>query len=238
MRLGDLAKQVLKEVSVPASDDLRGKTWYHGTPLEAAEKIASSRVLKPAEVAKKANLAPQAGMVYLTSNLHEGLQYAIFRNGGSFYQSDPRMQQLDGKYGALVVISGDDLKNIEPDEDTVADILGHVDRKTNYFRPDSPYYDRMGDAAMGWLIYLAQKKAPSTYRSYVLNGDYDLGTKLGKVLMKYMTPAQKLQLVLEGGKLGNEGEIPVSEVWKIPFTAVWEIARKPETFRQFSERLL
>ena len=225
MKLVQLLNEIIKE-AVPVPEELKGKTWYHGTKEELVQKIISEKALIPPTTPGKGDMSPQLGKVYITSDVKEGIGYAFFRNGGHLEYPRPGWETKEA-YGYLVVIQGTDMKEYEPDEDIVADLVGDYDsNKEN------------GVHKYQWLRDLSQRVAPKQFDKYEKQGDYAYGTKLGKMVVKYLTPAQKLLLVLAGKKMGHEGSIPVSEVWKLDQRKREEYLKNPEGFRDISEKLL
>ena len=226
MNLVSIYNEIIAE-AVPVPEELKGKIWYHGTKKEFVNKIISDKALMPPESPGKRDMSPQLGKVYMTSDIKEGIGYAFFRN--NLYIEYPRKGwETEEGFGYLVVINGKDMKEFEPDEDIVADLIPDYDDNKN---PD-------GTHKYQWLRDLAKNVAPKQFDKYETRGDYEYGTKLGKMLMKYITPAQKLLLVLAGQKLGHEGKIPVSEVWELDFRKREEYLKNPEGFRNISKRLL
>lgn len=170
--------------------------WYHGTTSEYLEGIMRDKALKPSEIVTVRTtrmMAPQHGRVYLTHNVEEALSYAYMRISS----------KNQGKIlPILVVVDGKELKDFNPDEDTIADLV--------------PKYITSEKFDNRWLRSLAMSKAPKALERYDRMGDYAYGTSLGKTLMKYLTDEQKYKLIEYGKKIAHEGPVQIKEIWQLP----------------------
>lgn len=219
-----LIREALEEMAPPV-DFLSSMEWYHGAAPDRIASIMSDGHLKPSDLVKKGSrrqMAPQFGKVYLTHDIVEGIGYAFFRAGshmGGHLQSK-------GNKAYLVVVDGGALKDVDPDEDIIADLI-----------PDYP--DNMdGDRhKFQWLRNLASRVAPKAFQRYEVYGDYAYGTALGKMLMKYLTDEQKIELISHGKKMAHGGEIPIREVWELDIANKEQYKNDPNGFRQFSKRV-
>lgn len=207
-------------VETPAPSDLQVKTWYHGTTLEAGQSISKEGFLR-APKPKRGLMDPMKDSVYITSDLKEALGYAFFRSGS--HLEYPK----EGATGfcALIVIDGQDLSEVNPDEDTIADLI------PDYVKTES------GEHKYPWLVSMAKAYAPKEYEKYQRYGDYRYGIALGKKLVRHLTDGQRLKLIEASGKLAHLGQIPVEEVWKIPLSEVKFLQQNPEDFRLVGERI-
>ena len=201
----------LKEFAMPTSE-LRSKLWYHGTREELAYKILEDKALKIDPTPRKAYMAPQKNRIYLTNNLEDGIGYAFFRNGSHLsYPNAPN----DG-YAYLVVVNGNDLKDVNPDEDIIADL----------------YYSSLPE--FSWIKPLCKRVDPKLSHKYDTIGDYRFGTALGKKVVEWLTDEQKIQLINHGCKLAGSGDLPIYQLWKIPLNKQKELKENPSNYKKFS----
>lgn len=170
--------------------------WYHGTNSTYLESLLRDKQLKPSEVVTvrtTAMMAPQHGKVYLTHDVEEALSYAYMRI---------RSRDMGKIFPILVVVSGKELKDFNPDEDTIADLV--------------PKYIKSEKFDNRWLRSLAMSKAPKALEKYDRFGDYAYGTSLGKTLMKYLSDEEKYKLIEYGKKIAHSGSIDIKEIWQLP----------------------
>lgn len=127
----------LLEMAQP-SETVRGKTYWHGTDtLKAAESIMKNG-LDPAHTDTKYGDAQPLGRpvkdhVYLTSKLDYAVIYAL---GGDMVgtmkdhpHSDAEMKiYRKDPYGYVFEFDGKDLVDVQPDEDSVGELLGNYAR--------------------------------------------------------------------------------------------------------------
>lgn len=110
--------------AAPSVDLDPRKVYYHGTPSEKAGKsILRSGIEPPDLSSRKGPLRPVDGKVYLTPRLSYGIIYAL---GGDMAGSEIREDfwSRTGEWGYLFVVPGKALKEVQPDEDSVGEMLG------------------------------------------------------------------------------------------------------------------
>lgn len=183
------------------SDFHKSTTWFHGTSLKAGMQIASDGFLRPSQIVTsrtKRFMAPVYNRVYLTHNVEEALGYAKFPSS-------------EDRRGVLVIVKGENLKDIQPDEDIIADLI--PDYNTN----------EDGSHKYPWLVRIANDYYPKDLEKYNKRGDYAYGTALGKKLVKHLSDKQKHELIAVGKKIATEGEIKVDKVFVIDFNDGEEI---------------
>lgn len=182
-------EEYLNEMAMPSSKQ-RGAFWYHGTSKEYIDKIIKDKALKPSEAVTKNTrrlMAPVFGKVYLTSKIDEAIGYAYFRS--------PVNTPV-----YLVIVDGKTLKDIQPDEDVIADILQTEDTIKGF----------------EWLDRLAKYTDPKLYAKFQDMGDYAYSVSLAKKVVKQLSDDQKIELINKGMKIAHSGEIEISEVWELP----------------------
>ena len=179
----------LNEMAIPSSAQI-DSFWYHGTSKEYIGKIIQDKVLKPSEhVTKRSRglMKPVFDKVYLTSDINEGIDYAYFRsplNTAAY----------------LVVVEGKALKDIQPDEDVIADLLQTEDTIEGF----------------EWLDRLAKYTDPKLYAKFHRMGDYAYSVSLAKKVVNKLSDEQKIELINKGMKIAHSGAIEISQVWELP----------------------
>lgn len=182
-------KDYINEMAMPSSKQ-KGAFWYHGTSKEYIDKIIKDKALKPSEAVTKSTrrlMAPAFGKVYLAGNADEAIGYAYFRS--------PVNTPV-----YLVVVDGKALKDIQPDEDVIADLLQTEDTIKGF----------------EWLDRLAKYIDPKLYAKFHSMGDYAYSVSLAKKVVKQLSDNQKIELINQGMKIAHSGEIEISEVWELP----------------------
>lgn len=195
------------EMAVPTKDITTGN-WYHGTTEEGAKKIIQDGYLKPSEIVTKKSrgyMAPAFGRVYLYNDLQRAIDTSSF-------VIERTKKIKDVKYGYVVTVKGSDLKDIFPDEDTIADTIAvSIEGEEGGFNPK-----------WSWLPKLAKEKLPELYdryvgkstKSYDVHKKFNIGTLLGKKLIPYLTDEQILFICSRSDRLAHEGKIPIYKVEK------------------------
>ena len=122
------------------SSTMRTQTFYHGTANSSSglQILEQGLVIPPEEKTMQKNfMKPVVGKVYLTPSIQYAIIYAL---GGDMAGHDlpPNWLVKEGRYGYLFQINGIDLEDVQPDEDSVGEIL---------YNKNGPY----------WLKNLAEK---------------------------------------------------------------------------------
>lgn len=192
-KLGDVLKLVvvdrLMEMAEPTCP-IKEKMWYHGTNEEGAKGMMESGYLKPSsKVTAKSRGAmdPVFNKIYLTADLNEAVRYALFRT------------DVD-EVPYLIGVTGEALRDIQPDEDVIADLL-QTDKTIKGFE---------------WLIPIAKRIDNKLYNLFKREGDYEYSVRLAKKMVNVLSDEQKIDLINKGMKIAHSGAIPVSHVWQLP----------------------
>ena len=193
----------------------KAKTYYHGTPMsEFAKSIFVNGIHPPDLTGRSDNLRPREGKVYITPEIKYSLVYAL---GGSVAGggADTVKHMLDhvGRYGYLFVIPGERVSDIEPDEDSIGEMI----------------YDGTPE----WLHELASEQLEGVeYGDYeddtdeygglgvdlfydVMGGEYEAWAVAGKMLLPILSDEQKLSLIDNGAHVAHSGKLIPSECWRI-----------------------
>lgn len=126
----------MNEMVEPSSEH-RQKTYYHGTGnLDNAINIFKNG-FKAREITSRKLAAPVKGKVYMTSDLRTAVIYAM--EGVMMGSKESRNLDKNRRYGVVFEISGSELGDIQPDEDSVGEILkGSIDW---FDKGKKPFYD-------------------------------------------------------------------------------------------------
>lgn len=184
-------KNYIEEMAMPRSLDTK-KTYYHGTSSEKAAKGILNKGISPPDLTSRHGLTkPIEGKVYITTDLRYALVYAL---EGDIIGSDYNFSKWDIEpIGYIFIIEGKQLKDIQPDEDSVGEMV----------------YKKQPE----WLYKLAvMNLADSTMRK-VMDGEYAYWAKAGKVLVKKMSDNQKLELIDMGAHIAHTGALKPKELW-------------------------
>jgi len=193
----------LEEMALP-QDFHRSKTYYHGTSKAISAKGIFEKGIQPPDLTnRKGKLKPVEGKVYITHSLEMGIIYAL---GASMlgYDMTSFLKNDEDRYGYLFVIDGNQLKDIQPDEDNVGEFIYKCYKNPGYKLTNN----------LLWLDYLAITKLTPNQLQRVKHGEYNDWAMAGKKLMKFMTDDQKIQLIDLGANIAHHGAIIPKEVWK------------------------
>lgn len=208
-------KQYIREMAMPRELDLK-KIYYHGTDSDkAAQGILKKGISPPDLTTRKGYLRPVEGKVYITTNLEYATIYAI---GGNMIGSDHILSGWDKDPTAYIfVIDGKQLKDIQPDEDSIGEMI----YKQN---PE-------------WLYRLANRNFTSSTMKKIMDGEYEYWAKAGKVLNKKMTDQEKLQLIDLGAHIAHTGNLKPKEAWAMPKTDNKLLKKDASNFFKIAKRI-
>lgn len=209
-------KTYITEMSLPREQDIV-KEYYHGTYNEKAiQSIIKNGIQPPALCTVKRNLTPREGKVYITPTLKYAVIYCI---GGDMIGNIIDDYQLEtwGRYGYLCVIDGKDLHDIQPDEDSIGEMI--------YKKSPNWIYEK----AKHWL-------APSIMKK-VMEGEYSYWAKAGKVLVTKLSDYEILQLIDAGAHIAHHGAIRPSQIWKFDKSLSKDLTPLCTNFWQLAERI-
>jgi hypothetical protein len=232
-----------EELDEAAPDDvMRGNVFYHGVASTMAAEAIMVEGLKGQETQGKGKLAPVAGKVYLTSDISYALHYAL---GGNYQHA---MQEAAGDfksdlrtdpYGYLFVIKGSDLKDVQPDEDSIGEWMsGHSIH--NGYR----YSDLLNAKCAfptGTKEYSVWNfiKSNMTEKQFVdsMQGLYAAWASGGKRALKSMPDWMKVYLINQGTHIAHHGSIMPSECWRILKADLSKLKKDGSNFFQIAKRI-
>ena len=211
-------QKYIHEMAIPRELDLK-KTYYHGTSTDNFGQGILKKGINPPDLTtkKKNNLTPVEGMVYITPNLEYALIYAL---GANMIGSDslPDFMTKKGEENMyLFVIDGKQLKDIQPDEDSIGEMI----MKKNPM----------------WLYNMADNILAASTMRRIMNGEYSYWAKGGKVLLRRMTDQQKLELIDAGAHIAHTGALKPREAWILPKTDNHKLKKNGSNFFKIAKRI-
>ena len=217
-------RKVLTEVI-----DTQTKVYYHGTPSkEAAESILRSGIQPPDLSSRQGALTPVQGKVYITPDISYAQIYAI---GGDLAGNDAsRMVENYGQFGYMFVIDGDKLGDIQPDEDSVGEMIhdeeiSWLNDMARYYLEEEPYDDE-GQNLGYYNLYDA-----------VMGGEYDAWATAGKFLLDEMSDIEKQKLIDAGAHIANTGVLIPSKAYRIDRNKTQQLKRDGSNFFDLAEEI-
>jgi hypothetical protein len=218
------------------------KTYYHGTSKEENAKSILQNGIQPPDLTlkKKHKLTPEKGKVYITPALDYALIYALGYNmAGQDISDQYDVKEKKEIYGYIFVIDGKQLKDIQPDEDGVGEILyDYVAMKNGKSTLAGSGLNKEQLSKLKWLDDLAKYVlTPLQYQKVIRYDDYADFAVAGKKLNKYMSEQQKLELIDAGAHIAHEGKIDFKECWRIDKRRSQELNRDGSNFFQIAEKI-
>lgn len=203
------------------------KKYYHGTSSENAFNEILKDGLKPGDVTlakttskAKENLNPVKGHVYITTDIGYAQMYAI---GGDLAGSS--YMPKDRKYGYLFVIDGAELKDIQPDEDQVGELIYKALNK------------KIFDPVVSRYVLAASKKLTDRQYKKFMDGEYVMWAHLGKKLLADMPDSDKLHFVNLASNVAHHGNLNFKEAWRIDLAKIPQLKRDGSNFFEQAERV-
>ena len=225
--MNDLRKYIRKVLTEVI--DTPTKVYYHGTPSkEAAESILRSGIQPPDLSSRQGVLTPVQGKVYITPDISYAQIYAI---GGDLAGNDAsRMVKTYGQFGYMFVIDGNKLGDIQPDEDSVGEMIhdeevSWLSDMARYYLDEEPYDDEGQDLGY-YSLYDA-----------VMGGEYDAWATAGKFLLDEMSDSQKQKLIDAGAHIANTGVLIPSRAYRIDRNKTQQLKRDGSNFFALAEEI-
>lgn len=208
--------------------------YYHGTSSEEAGKKIIEQGIKPGIIKTSNKIgAPVVNRVYLTPDLETAIVYCI---GANMIGSDiSNLIKKEGRYGYLFGITKQNLTNdIQPDEDTIGYLLQYV--YTGKYYGDE--LKNIKSLNLKWLKYLADSKLSSNQIKNILhNYDDMLLFKMGKKLVKYMTPEEKQMIINAYSNIAHDGNVIPETCWKFDKMLNPKLKKDGSNFFQLAKRI-
>jgi len=206
----------LFEMAQPRKADLE-KDYYHGFSKESNLKGILEHGLQAPDLSnRKGYLRPVEGKVYITPHLEYGIIYCIGGDMAGHEMSKNTLKE-DGKYGFLTVMDGQQLADLQPDEDSIGEMIHHK--------------------KFSWLNHLADYYLAANTIKKIMNGEYQYFAKAGKVLVKRLSDTEKLALIDAGAHIAHGGKLIPKEIWKFDKTLSKELNKDGSNFFKLAERI-
>jgi hypothetical protein len=199
------------------SDTIRQKTYWHGTSNEdKAIKILSNGINPPdLSLSRDHMLKPVEGRIYLSEKMGYAAIYAI---GGDTATTTPSSESVkESRYGYLFSVSGQELGDIQPDEDSVGEAI---------YNKKYPTLNNIADR------YVAPSRMKKLYE-----GEYVYWASVGKQIMKLIPSDLKLKMIEDGAHVANQGAIKPNGCWKIDKLKSSELKRDYLNFFELAEKV-
>lgn len=207
-------KQFVTEMAVP-SDEIKNMDFYHGTTTKAAALGIAANGIKTQEIKSRGHMAPVQGKAYVTPHIHYAQIYAM---GGDIAGSNSKRSHHDTEpYGYVFKVKGHKLKDVQPDEDSVGEMVHN--KKTP------------------WLSNLAHKHLTDNQSRAVNSGEYSEWARSGKKLIKHMSDAQKLDLIKSGAHVAHGGDLEPDEIYRIHHSKIPHLKRDGSNFFDHAEKI-
>jgi len=221
-------RSILLEMAAPRQADL-GAVYFHGTPSATnAESIMKVGIKVPDLSGRGGYLKPVEGKIYITPKISYAQVYAI---GGDMAGSDAsRMIENYGQYGYVFVIDGQQLKDIQPDEDSVGEMVYNeeyywLDDLAEEYLKDEEYDDYGMDLGYRSLYHA------------IMGGEYDAWAAGGKILLDVMDDEQMLELIDGGAHIAHTGNLLPKETWRFDRNKTPDLAKDGSNFFELAERI-
>jgi len=224
------------EMAKPRKEDL-AKKYYHGTSnKKAADGILKEGVKVPkiAKLDPKYSMVPRKGKVYITPEIKYAIIYAI--NGdiaGSDYYTKKELNE-DTRYGYVFEIDGKDLKDIEPDEDSIGEMIANKNPKWLYelFMDLDIFEEELPDD-----IVQDMEDYNMSFHDLVMDGNYAAWAEAGKIVVNELSDEEKLELISLGAHIAHTGNIKISGAWKIDKLKTKQLKRDGSNFFKIAEKI-
>ena len=229
-----LFEELINEMAKPSGSLLK-KTFYHGTSkMDAAENILKQGYLKPRDIEWEENsLTPVAGRVYLTEDVKYATIYAI---GGDVMGS--KTFQPTSEKGYIFTVKGKELKDIQPDEDFVGEMIYNKEPEWLYDRAEEVLNDypewELPEDLQEQLQLLGY-----TLLQAVMEGEYAAWAVAGKILLEEeLDDDEILELVkIDGNAIAHTGKIKIDKAWEIDTSLIPKIKKDASNIFKLAKRI-
>lgn len=244
----DIALQLSEMVAI--TDQLRQKTFYHGTAHDDRGRSILEQGIRPGNMKahSRGQMTPVAGRSYLTPSLQYGVIYCIGGNMlGCSEDSVKYLIDRAGRYGWLFCIPGTELVNdLQPDEDSVGEavMLVHQILKNDVhfdrYHGDNPLAQNLKTADRGALDrfqYCAKSwMTPQQYKN-AIDGFVAAQASGGKRMLNKMDDPMKRWLMNNGAHAAYTGVIQPTQAWRFDKTLTSQLIKDGSNFFDLAERI-
>lgn len=221
------------EMAVPLQQH-KERDYYHGTPSsDKARRIQLHGLMSGIKGHYKGSEKPVGGQVYLASNIKDAFLYSLGYPGPGWWEK--KLPTIDkdliedsikeyGRYSYVFVIKGSQLKNVQPDEDDIVNLLAKD--------------------TFPWLTKMAFDTLSGKDQEYMKEHDMQIKdlTKalwtVAKRLYKKLSNEQKLAIIDAGDTLAHKGDLKVSpEIWQVDRTKLNDFKSDGSNFFQVAKKV-
>lgn len=210
---------MLQEMAVP-TDQIKNMTFWHGTKNKERADAIMRDGIKVSDVVSKSSLTPVHGANYITPHIDYAAIYAIGGNVlGTPHAERDIANPKYGEHGYLFKIHGSQLKDVQPDEDSIGELIHSGKGPT-------------------WLHSLANKHLSDKTMRDIKSGESSVFARSGKTLVKKMSDAQKLELILNHGThVAHFGVLRPDEAYQIHRNDVKHINKDASNIFDYTKRI-
>ena len=160
--------------------------------------------------------------------------------------------ERNGQYGYVFVIKGNQLGDIQPDEDSIGEVVHHIvsgDWDTEEkFKKSLKYISSAKQRKFYRNVYkdrqLTSELGSETLNSLTSNqlrelkdGEYEMYAHTGKKLVKTLDHKYLLKLITHGAHIANDSVLIPNETWKIDKKRCQELKKDGSNFFQIAEHI-
>jgi len=247
-----LTETLLNETPMPEYIHKRRK-YYHGTSSEQAALSIMKEGIKVQyyDKGKGVNLIPVSGRNYITADLHYAIIYAL--GGVCLGTNPPPSVNEENRYGYVFIIKGNQLGDIQPDEDVIGETImkvfswgtsydpGTLKRSLKYVASKNRkkfIKNVFNDMNLRTMLKLyAMKHLTDKQLSKLKDGEYDMFAHTGKKLVKLLPEKTLLTLITHGAHIANDSVLQPFEAWKIDKFRCKELKENGSNFFQIAEKV-
>ena len=197
----------LYEMAVP-TNIIMNKEYYHGVYKPSmAQFILDNGIIPPAKK-RSGYFAPVRGMIYLTPDIKYALYYA---------KGLDKKQQII-RYGFIFVVSGNELKDVYPDEDSIAKLMidyvhllyKEEDIKASYITGVKPQDEHISS--------ICERLFKLLDRAEILHlrfGPTKFYAGIGKKLLKALSSDEIITIIEQGDAIAHKGFVKPNSVYVV-----------------------
>lgn len=209
-------------------EDIRNRVYFHSTSNEeVGEVILKDGYIRPPLTVGKAFQSPVKGRVYLAQTKQEAATYAM---GGVFAPGPEAPRGFSrGKHGYVFIVNGQDFMDIQPDEDSVGEMMDDALNDQHIYTSytsDSEFRARLRN----FSHYLTERQ-----RFYMKRGDAIWLSHAGKRLLKHLPDWMKIEMIRKGANISHLGSLPIHGAFKFDrtrsvsiFAPEYKLFRRPQ----------
>jgi len=224
------------------------KVYYHGTESEKSALSILKKGINPPDLELRTDnsLIPRKGKVYITSNLGYALIYTFGANrvGEQMEKGWWKRYTGRGQYGYIFEISGKNLKDIEPDEDSIGEMISNKKPLWLYKKAKEIFEYGLLNPEQDFNINIPEdikeelELFSGEFFRGIMQGEYSFWAFGGKILLDYyLTDEEKIKLIDEGSHIAHTGTLKPSKAWKINLDLIGELKSNGSNFFKYAERI-